>query len=103
MVFDSFDADLFDAVEFGDFEWIQESINSVNTDGKLVNINVQDTNGKTLLMLASGYNHIEIVRFLLEKGADTTIRDNHGQTAFMEAIANGHSQVIELLKQGNDI
>lgn len=97
MEFDGFDADLFDAVEFGDFEWIQQSINSLNRTP--IDINAQDINGETVLMLAIRYNHIEIVRFLLEKGADTAIKDNKGQTAFMKAKTNKYNHLIELFAQ----
>lgn len=99
MGINGFDADLFDAVEFGDFEWTQQSMDSVGVDGIPININAQDTNGETILMLASKYGHIEIVRFLLDRGADTNIMDNQGQTALMKAKTKENSQIIQLLTQ----
>ena len=99
MGINGFDADLFDAVEFGDVEWAQQSIGGVGVDGKPININAQDSNGETILMLASRYGHIEIVHFLLARGADPTIRDNQDQTALMKAKARGHNKVIESLIQ----
>ncbi len=99
MGINGFDADLFDAVGFGDIEWIQQSIDHVGIDGKPININAQLLNGETLLMLASWYGHIEIVRFLLIRGADPTIRDNQDRTALMKAQARGHTEVMRLLIQ----
>ncbi|WP_420629919.1 ankyrin repeat domain-containing protein [Candidatus Leptofilum sp.] len=91
------DPDLFDAAEFGDLDWVERSIGSLGLNGKPVNINAQDNGGKTILMIATRYNHIDVVRFLLEKGADPNIRDKRGHTALIEAQAGGHKELIELL------
>lgn len=45
----------------------------------------QDKKGNTPLIHAATYGDAEIVRRLLEKGADATIRNNEGKTAFMVA------------------
>lgn len=99
MELNGFDADLFDAVEFGDLEWVKRSINRMEISGKPININAQDRNGETILIMASKYSHVEIVHFLLTQGADPTIKDNQGQTALMTAKTQGKKDVIELLIQ----
>ena len=44
-------------------------------------MNLQDFEGKTALMHAAGNGHAEIVRLLLEAGADRNLRDNRGKVA----------------------
>ena len=61
----------------------------------------------TALMLASARGHSEIVKILLDKGAEIHVRDFQDQTALMMASENGHLEVVKvLLKAGarpNDI
>ncbi|KAL7409074.1 acyl CoA binding protein-domain-containing protein [Mrakia frigida] len=52
-------------------------------------INSLDPYGYSPLHLASDRNHSELVRFLLSKGADRTLRDSDGTTALEMAQANG--------------
>jgi len=40
------------------------------------------------LIIASKRGHIEIVRMLVEKGADINVKDKHGNTALMHACLN---------------
>eukprot|EP00439_Symbiodinium_sp_Y106_P072998 s742_g13.t1 len=51
----------------------------------------------TALMLASSYNHPEIVKLLLEASAQVNFADECGWTALMNATLNGHAQVVQLL------
>ena len=54
------------------------------------NVNAQDKNGLTALMLAAGgkggSDSDKIVKALLDKGADTNLKTSQGRTALMEAI-----------------
>jgi hypothetical protein len=99
MGINGFDADLFDAAEFGDIAWVQRSVGSVGLDGKPIDINAQDERGVTILMIASRQGWIEIVRFLLVNGASPSLKDNQGQTALMKAQANGWTEIVDLLKR----
>lgn len=45
------------------------------------NINFQNKSGKTALMIAAKFGRIKVVRFLLQSGAVTEMRDNDGKTA----------------------
>jgi ankyrin repeat protein len=89
---DGFDADLFDAVEFGDRGYAEILLNAPD-----VNVNARDLAGTTILMLASYYGHSELVQLILSRGADP--RDNQGRTALLHAGETGHIGVVELLKQ----
>ncbi|CAE7033659.1 Ankrd6 [Symbiodinium sp. CCMP2592] len=48
-------------------------------------------------MLASSFNHPEIVKLLLEASAQVNFADECGWTALMNATINGHAQVMQLL------
>ena len=60
---------------------------------------VTDDTGETCLMLAAGHNgHIETVRTLLcMPGVDVNTSDRSGFTPLHRAIANKHSDVVQLL------
>jgi ankyrin repeat protein len=49
-------------------------------------INGRDPNGETLLLVAIRANYVNAVRNLLERGADSTIRNNKGETPFYVAV-----------------
>lgn len=60
-----------------------------------VNINAQDTKGRTATMIATYNNDIETAKVLIEAGADVNIQDNMKNNPFLYAGAEGY---IELLK-----
>ena len=61
-------------------------------------INYQNEEGNTALMLASEGGHYHVVKLLLlNKDPDINIQNNKGQTAVMLASRYGHHQVVELL------
>ena len=71
---------------------------------KYVDINIQNKNGETALMIASQKGHYQIVELLLKKHADINHQGKDGVTALMLASQNGHHQVVEqLLKEHADI
>ncbi|KAF2738595.1 hypothetical protein EJ04DRAFT_541275 [Polyplosphaeria fusca] len=49
--------------------------------GREIQLNRKDYSGRTVLMWATSYGYAEIVRLLLDQGADPCIEDNHGCTA----------------------
>jgi uncharacterized protein len=68
------------------------------------NINVQDESyGFTPLMSACEHNYIDMVRYLLSKGADPNIRAKDGSTALIRAAGNAPDAVELLLSAGADI
>jgi len=67
----------------GNLKAIKEMVKHQN-----VNVNAMDKKGKTALMWAANYGHIEVVKFLVKSGADVNIADNKGRTALIIARKN---------------
>lgn len=62
-----------------------------------VDINFQEESaGATALIMSAMYNFGDIARYLIEKGADITIKNNTGHTALM-AAAGSSEEVFDLL------
>lgn len=57
------------------------------------------SNGLTPLMLAARYNKVEILKYLLEKGADKQIKDERGNTALKYAEFSKSQEAFDYLKQ----
>merc|ERR1712038_1131234 len=64
-----------------------------------VNIDSQENDGSTPLILAAYFNRPKVARFLFEKGANNSIKDNDGQTALDYARSKKFVNIIEILKQ----
>ena len=68
------------------------------------NVNAQELNQGTALIIAASNNAIssptrqEIVKMLLDKGADKSIKDKTGKTALDWAKHQGNTDVVEMLK-----
>src|SRR5260370_20614853 len=61
-------------------------------------------NGCMPLYLAAGEGRLDVVRYLLDEGADVNAREKFGDTALNETAYYGHISVIkELLFRGADI
>ena len=56
-------------------------------------LNAEDNNGFTALMLAARSGHPEIVKLLLERGAN----DDKGKSAMLLATMRGHLDIVQLL------
>ena len=57
------------------------------------------TNGATALMIAAPNGHVDIVRILLEAGADPRKENKDGKTALELAQAAGQLEVVALLRE----
>jgi ankyrin repeat protein len=62
-----------------------------------VDLDLQNGHGDTALHIASAMNREKTVRLLLQRGADRTIRNCRGRTAFDLTLAEGHSAVCACL------
>jgi serine/threonine-protein phosphatase 6 regulatory ankyrin repeat subunit B len=60
-------------------------------------VNIQNKDGTSALMLASCKRHITTVQFLLDHGAAVNLQDALGHSVLMQASYDGHSQVCQLL------
>lgn len=66
-------------------------------------VNLTNSVGDSLLMLAAYYDRAETVQALLERGADSSRINNRGQTALAAATFRGSADEVEmLLKAGAD-
>jgi len=63
-----------------------------------LNVNFTDPDGMTPLMLGAKDNAIDTVKLLIEKGADISIKDAAGKTAYDYAVEKGFTALAELLK-----
>lgn len=57
------------------------------------------SNGLTPLMFAARYNKVDILKYLLEKGADKQIKDERGNTALKYAEYSKSQEAVDYLKQ----
>ncbi|CEL52223.1 Acyl-CoA-binding domain-containing protein 1 OS=Arabidopsis thaliana GN=ACBP1 PE=1 SV=2 [Rhizoctonia solani AG-1 IB] len=62
-------------------------------------LNSRDEFEYTPLHLATDRGHLEVVRFLLDKGADVTLKDQDGDTSLEIATAAKHQAIVELLQE----
>mmetsp|Transcript_55795 Transcript_55795/g.154452 ORF Transcript_55795/g.154452 Transcript_55795/m.154452 type:complete len:586 (-) Transcript_55795:356-2113(-) len=62
-----------------------------------VDLNAQDYECRTALIVAAAHGHVELVQWLAEARADVNLRDNFGLTALTEATRKGHNSVIKVL------
>ncbi|RDU35699.1 hypothetical protein DRW41_16275 [Neobacillus piezotolerans] len=85
------------AAERGDVSEISRLIE----DG--ANINVQDSNGRTPVMIATYNNDVAAAKVLIDAGADMDIRDNMKNNVFLYAGAEGYIDILKLaIKAGAD-
>ena len=91
----TYDGDIFDAIEFGDFE-------SVKMHWKAsIDIDYRGKSGNTMLMLATYYGFEDIVEYLLSKGANLSLTNAQGKTVIDIAKEKGHSRILEVIKMSN--
>lgn len=60
--------------------------------------------GGTALMLAAARNHLDMVKFLISKGAKVNLADKGGGTALIYSVWKGHKDIVaHLLEKDADI
>ena len=86
------DAALVCAASKGNFEMVRSLLDV------RANVNSRRENGYTALRLARGPRKLDIMKLLLEKGADPNIKDEVGcMTALQDARMSGNRKLAELL------
>jgi ankyrin repeat protein len=93
-IFNVSQAPLVVAISKGDIETVKQFIES----GTKVN---KKLNGLTPLMYAARYNKAEIIKYLLQKGADRDIKDSQGFTALNYAELSNAYEAIAVLKSSS--
>ena len=76
--------------------------NSVLVSENLINnyhlpINKVNVNGQTPLIMGVKNNAADTVKLLIDHGADITIKDNDGYSAYDYALQNNNFDIIDLL------
>lgn len=80
---------------------VQETLQVVDQMGTP---NFQISAGLTLLHLAVQYNRTDLVKALLERGADTEVKTDYGETPLDQAAWKGYDEsAILLLKHGANV
>ena len=67
---------------------------------KGANVNAKDTkanHGWTAMMWATGRGYKEVIKFLLDKGADVNEKDNYSVRALDVAASGGHTEIARIL------
>jgi ankyrin repeat protein len=64
---------------------------------KDIGIDSLNQKGESILVVAVNQKNIEVVKFLLEKGANVHLADNTGHTALMKAACVGHKDIVKIL------
>lgn len=85
---------LHDAVKENDLKTVSTI---VNQHPSLIDCKNQEDQFNTPLMTACVLGHFDIVKFLLSKGADTSLKNKRKFTALMLATLNGHLDIVQLL------
>ena len=85
------------AAENGNLKKIKSMLNKEVNIKTL--INAVDKENNTALILASKFGYSEIVKILIENGADINIKNNDGKTALDYAEENDYKNIIQLLKK----
>jgi len=92
------DKNLFSACKYGELEKVKEYLDKKNVDV------TDDAFGYTPLMNASRHDNLEIVRFLINSGADMEKKCTNGGTPLIIASKYGNVIIMkELLNSGADI
>ncbi len=92
-----FAARMFDLARSGETALLMEYVDAG------LPVDLTNSAGDSLLMLAAYYDRAETVQALLERGADTSRINNRGQTALAAATFRGSVDEVEmLLKAGAD-
>jgi uncharacterized protein len=73
----------------------EELLNYLKSDH--IDVNMQDDDGWTPLIVASVNGHYETAKILLNHGGDVNAKTLVGTTALMFAAANGHDKIVKLL------
>ena len=81
------------ATSEGRLSLVEFLINKVNA-----NVNVKDLHGRTPLFIASQNGHLDIVRCLIDNGADANAKNSSGKTPLSIAQIQCHTDVVQFIK-----
>ncbi|XP_043246498.1 myotrophin-like [Amphibalanus amphitrite] len=79
------------SIKNGDIEQVKEAVES-----KKVDLNAP-IDGRSPIHYAADYGQLEVLKYLLSKGADLNVLDKHGISAILAAIWEGHTDCVKLM------
>lgn len=82
---------LFKVVESKEIDRVRDLLD------KGVDINAQDIQGRTAIMIATYANDVAMVKVLIAEGADVDIQDNMLNNPFLYAGAEGYMEILKLM------
>jgi len=88
---------LISAAKNGDVDTLWDLISLNNIDYN----NTTDENGMNALMWGARNDHYNIVKQLIDVGADPNLGDNDGKTALIHAVLSGNKEIVEYLLDNN--
>ena len=78
--------------------------NFLGYEVRATRVNTLDAEQNSLVSLAARYGYVEVVAFLIEKGADVHLKNRSGQDALMCAVHTGSLDTVQLLVEaGADV
>jgi len=81
---------------FAFYKWMEHWVDEDSGKARAPSGN-RDENGNTPLLIAAQRGDAQMVKRLLEQGADVDARNDYGTTALMFASDYGHAEIIRLL------
>merc|ERR1719219_1320512 len=61
------------------------------------------SDGSSAMFVASGYGYLEVVRRLIERGADVNLSNKRGATPLSFALSNRHNDVVSMLVEAGAV
>jgi hypothetical protein len=105
LLFATLHKDIGEAEKLKEIKGIMWPIEYKKEDPTRVDVNTKDEeDGDTALIMASYKGHLEIVKYLVEIGADVNAKNDEGDTALMGAIYNDRLEIVKyLVEHGADV
>lgn len=84
-------ANLVWSIKNGELDRVQEDI-----ELKQIDVN-SEINGRYPLHYAADFGQVEVLSYLIKKGAKVDVEDKHGITPLLAAIWEGHTKCVQML------
>ena len=91
----NYEISLFQSIAQNDNETVKQAINAN------FNVNTKDESGQTALHIAVEHENVEVVRFLLEKGAKVNVKDKQKRTPILmieDSLSDDHRTTVEIVR-----